>query len=555
MRRSRLFAAILLIAAWAFSGCAADQAETGAAAPRKTAESETPAAPVAEVASQPEEKAAAPAGRQWKDPAGKTLATGQFVSLLEGKVCLETSDGLGAVVPLDALCGADRDFALRQGGASAAVIEEPLTEVIETAAATAGEAAAETGGEMAAALPAVRAESYSREKVVIPFDFVSEFDNGRYGGMIGEMIVAKIRKEGRLATPDAITIRDVCAENRITIAPQTPIEEIGRVLRDLFDAQIAVWGSCERAPGEKWDVYDLTIKCADFSAGPRPKVLYEKTNVRTKTVSEIPHLYVKEMLDALHGREPGEPPPPDAFAEQNWQSNPNLVDGGDFEKGLGGAPLGWEDRGGQEREPLGRLVQWTAESGNPANRVIRFTFDQGVGDGYGVMYYSKPFPIDEGAKYRFQCRYRTNGPKVIVFIKCYAEMPSEYQAAGQTSPARHPLAQPGQVEYVPQLGQLRECYRSQQNLKGEKNRWHTHTEDFTPRHTKYEPKWGRVMLYAYLGAGVVEFDDVVLKQIVPASASDQRKAPRHSMESGVTIKEMEENERRAREAREKDPDR
>ena len=548
---------MLLIAAWVFSGCAPDEAETGRAAPKapreqragepgKTAGSKAPAAPVAEVPGEPGEKAAAPAGRQWKDPAGKTLATGQFVSLLEGKVCLETSDGLGAVVPLDALCEADRDFARQQGGASA-VVEEPLAEVIETAG--------ETAGEMAAALPAVRADSYGREKVVIPFDFVSEFDNGRYGGMIGEMIVAKIRKEGRLATPDAITIRDICAENQVKITPQTPIEEIGRVLRDLFDAQIAIWGSCERAPGQEWDVYDLTIKCADFSEGPQPKVLYEKTNVRTQTVSEIPHLYVKEMLDALHGREPGEPPPPDAFAEQNWLSNPNLVEGGDFEKGLGGAPLGWEDRGGQEREPLGRLVQWIAESGNPANRVIRFTFDQVVGDGFGVMYYSKPFPIDEGAKYRFQCRYRSNGPKVIVFIKCYDEMPSEYKAAGQASPARHPLTQPGQVEYVPQLGQLRECYRSQQNLKGERNQWHTHTEDFTPRHTKYEPKWGRVMLYAYLGAGVVEFDDVVLKQIVPASASEQKNAPRHSMESGVTIKEMEENERRAREARQKDQDR
>ncbi len=141
-----------------------------------------------------------------------------------------------------------------------------------------------------------------------------------------------------------------------------------------------------------------------------------------------------------------------------------------------------------------------------------------------------------------------------MFIKCYDECPaSKGRRPGE--PRRHPLTQPGQVEYVPQLGQLRECYRSQQNLKGAKNQWHTHTEDFTPRHTKYEPKWGRVMLYAYLGAGVVEFDDVVLRQIVPASASEQKNAPRHSMESGVTIKEMEENERRARETRQKDQDR
>ncbi len=104
---------------------------------------------------------------------------------------------------------------------------------------------------------------------------------------------------------------------------------------------------------------------------------------------------------------------------------------------------------------------------------------------------------------------------------------------------------------MPKLSEMREVYRSQQNLKGPKNTWNTQTEDFTPRHTKYTPRWGRVMLYAYLGAGAVEFDDVVLKQIVPASPGEGEKDPRHSLETTVTVKEMEENERRSREAKEK----
>jgi hypothetical protein len=114
-------------------------------------------------------------------------------------------------------------------------------------------------------------------------------------------------------------------------------------------------------------------------------------------------------------------------------------------------------------------------------------------------------------------------------------------------------ARPGsrRGSYVPESSQLRECYRSQQNLYGPKNTWNVQTEDFTPKHTKYTPRWGKVMLYAYLGAGVVEFDDVVLKQIVPASPGDSKKDRRHSMESDVTIEEMEENERRGAEARER----
>ena len=90
-------------------------------------------------------------------------------------------------------------------------------------------------------------------------------------------------------------------------------------------------------------------------------------------------------------------------------------------------PKGWESVGGQQREPLGKLVQWVAEEGNPKNKIIRFTFDKSVGDNEGVMYYSDYFPVEEGAKYRFQCRWKTNGPMVKVFIKCYDEMGTPYQ--------------------------------------------------------------------------------------------------------------------------------
>jgi hypothetical protein len=202
-------------------------------------------------------------------------------------------------------------------------------------------------------------------------------------------------------------------------------------------------------------------------------------------------------------------------------------------------------------ERLGRTVQWVAEAENPANKVIRFTFSQGVGDSTGVAYYNaKPFPVQEGAKYRFQCRWRTNGPAVKVFIKCYDEMGTEYAEASKRASSQVG-SRLRRDSYIPENTQLRECYRSQQNLYGPKNTWNTQVQDFTPKHTKYTPRWGKVMLYAYLGGGVVEFDDVVLKQILPASPGAGKEEPRHSMESTVTIKDMEENERRGREAAER----
>lgn len=505
--------------------------------------------------------AALPPGcRMWTGADGEPLFAAELVDLLDGNVCLQKPSGQGAVVPLDRLCEADRQYVLGKmarpaaGDGSAPEQADSANGAQRPGAASAAQAGdieqtdileETTDGLVAAVVPPPARHEYSaggERKVVIPFDFVSQFDQGRYGQMVGELIWKKLEREGGVIIPESmLDVRDLCAANGWKPSPDTPLDEVAEMVRRGFGAHVGIWGSVERAPGADWDIYDLVIKCVDFS-GPQPAVIYQ-VSTRTNTVSEIPHLYVAQMLDKLYGRQPGEPPPPDPIAEENWQKNPSLVQGGDFERGSGGVPLGWESRGGQHREPLGGLVSWIAEAGNPSNKVIRFQFDAGVGDGYGVMYYSLPFPVEQGARYRFQCRYRTNGPEVKVFIKCYDEMPSQY-----TPTAARPTTGRLADRYLPDVTQLRECYRSQQNLKGPKNVWNTHTEDFTPRHTKYTPKWGRVMLYAYLGAGVVEFDDVVLKQILPASPGEAKKELRHSMESTVTIKEMEENERRGHQA-------
>jgi hypothetical protein len=91
----------------------------------------------------------------------------------------------------------------------------------------------------------------------------------------------------------------------------------------------------------------------------------------------------------------------------------------------------------------------------------------------------------------------------------------------------------------------REVYRSQQNLKGHKGQWNVHTEDFTPKHTKYTPKLARVMFFGYVAGGTIEFDDVVIKEIIPAPSSSLVKEKRQSLETKVTIKEMEEAVRRS----------
>ncbi len=561
MKHRLLLIGLTVVLAASCGGPTADSTDKSGEAPPSKERTPTTGQPASNPTSTSAAKEPVLTGRKWTDPSGQVLARGHLVTLMDANVCLESPTGEGVVVPLASLCQADQDFVRRETGADSIQAPKPAGKQTEdspdpAATMTAGA----SPGDTAPSDEAIDPPSQRSPRVVIPFDFVSEFDNGRYGRMVGDLVWKKLDREGEFLIPESmIDVRDTCTTSNIKITADTSLDQIEQIVRRDFDADVAIWGQVERAPGHEWEVYDLTVKCVDFTASTEPRVIYEKTGVRTKSVSEIPHLYVREMLDALYNRQPGGPEPVDPVAEENWKTGPNLVQGGDFQTGSERVPTGWESRGGQERESLGGLVRWIPEDAAEAeNKVIRFTFDESVGNGYGVMYYSKPFPIEAKAKYRFQCRYRSNGPSVKVFIKCYDRMESIYKKTKpeQYSTASGPrdkdqLSEAAAGESETQAGEPRECYRSQQNLKGTKNAWNLHTQDFTPKHTKYAPKSGRVMLYAYLGAGVVDFDDVVLKQILPAPSSETEKVPRHSMESGVTIEEMRRNEERGRQAREK----
>jgi hypothetical protein len=390
------------------------------------------------------------------------------------------------------------------------------------------------------------AKDKAPEKVVIPFPFVSKFDGGRYGKMVADSIWKKLSRQGGFVIPESPDdARDLLATNGTKIGPDTPLAAVEEVVRKAFDAQIGIWGSVERAPGTEVEIYDLVIRCVDFSTPGEPRVIYEKVGVRTNSVSEIPHLYCKEMLDKLYERAAPAPRGVNLEAEQRWKTGKNLVVGGDFEQATRGVPKGWEPRAGQQREPLGNLVKWVPEGGNEKNHVIRFTIPRVVAENEGVMYYSLPIPIQEGATYRFQCRWRSTGPSPKVFIKCYDEMSSDYR------PVKAPVDESDTSSGIQKSGMdRREGYRRQLNLKGENNQWNVETADLTPKHTKYTPKFARIMLYGYLTEGILDWDNVVLKEVLPPPAGFVKGEKRHSQASGVTMKEMEENERRGKEARE-----
>ena len=84
-------------------------------------------------------------------------------------------------------------------------------------------------------------------------------------------------------------------------------------------------------------------------------------------------------------------------------------------------------------------------------------------------------PVEEGATYRFQCRWRTTGSAAKVFIKCYDELPTSFRTREGGDSLKT---------------EKREVYRSQQNLQGSAGAWNVQTEDFTPQHTQFTPPLG-----------------------------------------------------------------
>lgn len=410
-------------------------------------------------------------------------------------------------------------------------------------------------------------------KVVIPFDFISEYDDGVNGAKVAEMIWTKLGKTPGFVVPEAVQdIRDTLDINGIKLTKEATTEDYGRLVRETFDAQIGIWGTMGLAEGAKTDEYDLTIHCVDFSQ-TEPVIIYEVTT-RTHAVSEIPHTYVAAMLDKMTGGS-GEREDRSKLqyasggeVEERWKTGENLLGEAGFDQLTQGVPDRWESVCGQLREPFGQLVRIEKVS---VESFLRFEFPASVGDNEGCLYYSKPFAIEEGAVYRFRCRYRTSGPKVKVFIKCYDEVASEYASELETSGAKG-AATSAKKETKSKADdsaarssaagrrpgstgskgvQYREVYRSQQNLTPEKDRvldggWYEHTEDFTPKHTKYTPRIGRVMLYAYIGAGTVDWDDVIVKKVIDAP-SDAKTGPlRHSMESKVTIDDQDAADQKSR---------
>ena len=538
--------------------------------------------------------AAEPAQRDWKDAAGKTIARGEFVAIMDGKVCIQTPEGLGKRLPLESLSEADQKFAKEAGGEDLGKIEGTLeTETIgmtlQEKKKQQQEAAAKpqpvkvpnpdldiTDNDVIAEASDARGDiqvkvkddkdQYAGQKRVVMFDFESLWDTDQesreshYGQIMGNMFWMKINRENKVkqmfVIPESmIDVRNTCTLMNIRPNPDTPLEQMKEIVTKTFNSDIGIWGKIERVDKDVMEIYDFWLNIVDFSVDP-PRVIYQVDKTRTEVVAEVTGIHVRRAMEKLLDKQ-ARTAAENAQIEENWKNGPNLIVGGDFEKVQNGIPVGWENRCAQHREPIGRLVKVVRDPDNAGNHYLRTEFDEEMATGFGLMYYSKPFLVEEGATYRVEYRYRlSKRVNCIVFVKCYDVIDTNFR----------PTVDALKEGFTDKIGQqTREVYRSQQNhqqypISGPPNekeianagKWVQHSEEFTPRHTRFSPKLGRIMVYGFLTAGTIDYDDFVLKKVKDADPEELKaKVLRHSLDSKVTLKDMEENERRAAETRDK----
>jgi len=311
----------------------------------------------------------------------------------------------------------------------------------------------------------------------LPLTVTSEEEG--LGEKVTTMLRAKAKRLGALVY-DPHSVRDVLAGRPVSL--RTPPKDLARLAREAFRADVAVVGHVAgRGP------YRIDL-LAVYAEDPDQPGVFRRT-YRAANHHLIPVEMAKAVQDILGLARPEDPLRmlrEDPQVARRWKEAPNLIRNPGFEEADadGKGPAHWQD--------LEPQMAWTAGPDGPG-KVIKYDMNVATAGGYGLDFYSDWIAIEAGATYRFSCRYKTLGPTPKVFLKGY-----------------HPF--PAQHGYP---AQRRETYRRQVHPKGRKGEWNTVTADFIPEATRPEhaPAFLKVDLYAYWPAGVIYWDDVVLKKV------------------------------------------
>lgn len=355
------------------------------------------------------------------------------------------------------------------------------------------------------------------EPYLVVLDFASDFDKGNLGRKIGTMFRAKGSRK-KLYMVDA----EYEWEDRAALMPVPSLvadpKLVAEAAKKAFGCDFLIWGvltTPEPATPEKVVQHKGHTTAKRQNTALILKVcvvdVKEKVLVLRKTYPCDSNFEltakVDEVIKILSGA------PTRADIEAAHPSNrmlafgPELCDGGTFSLGIG---TPWETLPSWHW-PTQKGVSFREEEGN---RYLHYDISRKVADNEGLFCYSPYVPIKPDTYYQVSFRVRTFAPKVIMFVKGYKDI--EFQDLDAIKKHRQ------------------EVSKHQKRWYGEKEKWGTLiSKPFLPKSAKekHMPELVRVQLYAYHPMGMVDFDDVSIRecldpekvQFVVSTAPDEKK--------------------------------
>jgi hypothetical protein len=366
---------------------------------------------------------------------------------------------------------------------------------------------------------------------LVALDFDSAFDGGKLGKKTGQMFRAKAARK-KIFSVDIEIDWDEKAGNMKLPGDEEDLENVAKGAADKFGCDILVWGRIERAEPPQAD----TVKHHGDSHDTRVRNatglrLYVKAmNFRkSKAALAVDEIYdcdinyevtekIEEVLKLLSGAET----PADIAAKDpaNFMLplEPDLCIGGSMDVSY--------DTDLKENELVPNFPEWhfpftegvrlvlekltpEARQRHPFfathNGFLRFELSEEVAAGKGLYAYSPYIKIKPGKYYQVSFKVKTLGPKVIMFVKGYRDIPVE--------------------GYEGVVVHRQETSKHQVRFYGEEGTWgELVSKPFLPHSAKPEhmPEYLRVQLYAYWPKGTVYFDEV--KVFECADKRETRKA-------------------------------
>ena len=271
--------------------------------------------------------------------------------------------------------------------------------------------------------------------LLIVFDFESDYDDGKMGKWAAHNARQKGLRRREYEIIEDLSFKDALAASGFKPSFDKPPEEFVRVARDVFGADLVVWGKIESAGKDRYKLHVRGVNLRKDS-----NVLAVDNTYDCESPRIIP-LSVRDALDKVKGIERVVE---EEIEDDSWKQRPNLVKNPGFERG-DITPTNWERVNGLTTfwvdgvSPTGKCLmidtdvlcsqydEWMAKffkgaraGAAPKKLPTKPPKYNTVGGTKGSHLYSDPVPVKPGMTYRFDLDVKAPCGNCKIFIKGYA---------------------------------------------------------------------------------------------------------------------------------------